>query len=115
MTEIRTPISTDHFPVLFSHSTSKKSTNRGKGFWKFNTSVTKDQNNITEIETLIRNFRTKNESLFNRKLKLERLEYESRNFTIWHTKHVAKEKREQRTELENRLKKFGRNVNEDDN
>ena len=60
MTEILTPVSTNHSLVLFPLSKGK-SKSRGKGFRKFNTSLTKDQN--------IRNFYTKNESLVNCKLK----------------------------------------------
>ena len=55
MTEILTPISTDYSPALFSLSKGKDCL-RGKGFWKFNSSLTKDQNYITEIKKLIRSF-----------------------------------------------------------
>ena len=67
-TEILTPISTDHSPVTFSLSKGKDCL-RGKGFWKFNTSLTKDQTYIHEIKKLIRSFCTTNESLLNRQLK----------------------------------------------
>ena len=93
MTEI------DHSPVLFSLG-KEKTKIRGKGFWKFNSSLIKDQNYITEIKKLIRNFSNENESLFNCQLKWELLKYEVRKFTIKYTKHVAKEKRQQRTNLE---------------
>ena len=90
MTEIPTPISKDRSPVLFSLS-KEKSTIRGKGFWKFNSSLTKDQNYIIEINKLIRNFCTKNESLFNLQLKWEPLKYEVRKlFTIQYAKHFTK-------------------------
>ena len=74
-TEILTPISTDHSPVLFSLSKGNDCL-RGKGFWKFNSSLTKDQNYITEIKKLIRSFCTTNESLYNHQLKWELLKYE---------------------------------------
>ena len=48
MTVIRTPISTDHSPVLFSLS-KEKCCLRGKGIWKFDSSLTKDQGYIIEI------------------------------------------------------------------
>ena len=38
-----------------------------------------------------------------------------KGLTIRYTKHVAKEKQQQRTKLENQLKKLERNVNVDDN
>ena len=67
MTEILTPISADHSSVLFSLS-KEKARIRGKGFWKFNNSLTKDQNYIIGIKKLIRNFSNENESLFNSQL-----------------------------------------------
>ena len=112
MTKILTPISTDHSPVLFSLS-KEKTAIRGKGFWKFNSSLTKDQNYITEIKKLIRNFSNENESLFNHQLKWELLKYEVRKFTIKYTKHVAKEKRQLRTNLENQLKKLAEKLDDD--
>ena len=81
MTEILTPISADHSPVLFSLS-KEKTTLRSKGFWKFNSSLIKDQNYISEIKKLIRNFSNENESLFNRQLNLELLKYEVRKLTV---------------------------------
>ena len=102
-----TPISTDHSPVLFSLS-KEKTTPWGKRFCKCNNSLTKDQNYIIEIKKLIRNFSNKNESLFNCQLKWDFLK-----FAIKCRKHVAKEKPQQRTNLENQLKKLKRNLDED--
>ena len=103
MTEILTPISTDHSPVLFSLSKGKDCL-RSKGFWKFNSSLTKDQNYITEIKKLICSFCTTNESLFNCQLIWKLLKCEVRKFTINYTKQTAKEKQQQQTNLENQLK-----------
>ena len=64
MAEILPPISTYHSPVLFSLSKEKTAIG-GKGIWKFNSSLTKDQNYITEIKKLIRNFPNEIESLLN--------------------------------------------------
>ena len=52
---------------------------------------------------MIRSFCTANKSLSNRHLKWEFLIYEVREFTINYTKHIAKKKRQQRTNLENQL------------
>ena len=68
MTEILAPIPTDHSLVPFSLS-KEETTIRGKGFWKFNSSLTKDQNHIIYINKLNPNFPNKNESLFNCQLK----------------------------------------------
>ena len=112
MTDILTPISTDHSPVLFSLS-KEKTTIRGTGLWKFNSSLTKDQNYKTEIKKLIRNFSSENESLLNCQLKWELLKYEVRKFTVKCMKHVAKEKRQLKTNLENQLKKLEGKLDED--
>ena len=48
-TEILTPISTDHSPVLFSFSKGGDCL-RGKRFWKFNSFLTTDQIYITELK-----------------------------------------------------------------
>ena len=48
ITEILTPISTGHSPVMFSLS-KEKGCFRGKGILKFNSSLTKDQDYIIEI------------------------------------------------------------------
>ena len=45
MREILTPISVDHSLVFFSFS-KEKDCLRGKGFWKFDISLTKNQNYI---------------------------------------------------------------------
>ena len=67
-TDILTPISIDHSPVLFSLS-QEKGNIRSKGFWKFSSSLFKDQNCINEIKDLIRDFNTKNDCDFSRQLK----------------------------------------------
>ena len=91
MTDILTPISTDHSSIFFS-LLKENITIRGTGLWRFNSSLTKDQNCKTEIKKLIRNFSNENEFLSNHQLKWELLKYEVRKFIIKNTKDVAKEK-----------------------
>ena len=83
--------------------------------WKFDSSLTRDQNYVTKIKKLICSFRTTNESLYNRQLKWELLNYEVRNFTTNYMKQIAKEKRHQRTNLENQLEKLEKCLDKDDN
>ena len=97
-TEILTPVLTNHSPVIYSLS-KENDYRRNKGFWKIKSSLTKDQNYITKIKKPIHSFCTTNESLYNRQLKWELLKYEVRKFTINYTKRIAKEKRQQRTNL----------------
>ena len=70
MAEILTPVPTNHSQILFT-SSKGKTTIRGKRFWKFSSSLTKDQNYIIEIKKLIGNFSNENKSFFNCQLKLE--------------------------------------------
>ena len=104
MTDILTPISTDHSSILFS-LLKEKITIRGTGLWRFNSSLTEDQNCKTEIKKLIRNFSNENEFLSNHQLKWELLKYDFRKFTIKYTKHVAKEKQQLRTNFRKSVKK----------
>ena len=83
--------------------------------WKFDSSLTRDQNYVTDIKKLICSFRTTNESLYNRQLKWELLNYEVRKFTINYMKQIAKEKRHQRTNLENQLEKLEKCLDKEDN
>ena len=103
--DILAPISTDHSPVLFSLSQEKDNI-RSKGFWKFDSSLIKDQKYINEIKDLIRNFDTKNDCNFSRQLKWEFLKYEIRKFTIHYTKGLVKERQQKILNLESELKKL---------
>ena len=114
MIDVLNPISIDDSPVLFSLSKGRDCL-RGKGFWKFNSSLTKDQNYIIEIKKLIHSFWTANKSLFNHQLKRKLLKYEVQRFTSNHTKHIAKEKSQQRINLENQLQILEKSVDENDN
>ena len=108
-----TPIST-YSPVLFSLS-KETGCLRCKRIWKFNSSLTKDQGYINEIKNMIRSFCNANKCLSNRQLKLELLIYEVRKVTIYYTKQIAEENRQQKTNLENQLKILAKNLDEDDN
>ena len=94
-TEILTPVLTNHSPVIYSLS-KENDYRRSKGFWKFKSSLTKDQNYITKIKKPIHSFCTTNESLYNRQLKWEFLKYEVPKLITNYKKPVAKEKRQQR-------------------
>ena len=75
---------------------------------KIYSSLTKYQNYIIEIKKLIRNFCSKNESMFNSQLKGKLLKYQVEKFTVRYRKHTAKPR--QRINLENQLKNLERNL-----
>ena len=91
--------------MLFSLS-KEKGNIRSKGFWKFSSSLIKNQNYINEIKYLIRNFNTKNDCDFSRQLQSGFLKYEIRKFTIHYTKGLAKERKRKISNLESELKKL---------
>ena len=95
MTEILTPVSTDHSPVLFSFS-KEKFTITDKGIWNFNSSFTKDQNYIIEIKKVIHNFSNENESLLNCQLKWEFLKYEVKKLS---TRNMLQKKNGNREQI----------------
>ena len=91
--------------MLFSLS-QEKGNFRSKGFWKFNSSLIKDQKYINEIKDLIPNFDTKTDCNFSRQLKWKFLKYEIHKSTIHYTKGLAKERKQKVLNLENELKKL---------
>ena len=91
--------------MLFSLS-QEKGNIRTKGFWKFNSSLIKDQNYINEIKDLILNFDTKNDCDFSRQLKWEFWKCEICKFSIHYTKSLAKERKQKISNLESELKKL---------
>ena len=107
-------LSTDHSPVTISIS---KSENRihGHGFWKFNSSLLSDQNYVTKTKNLIQTFHSNQNLIPNAQLKWELLKYKIRKFTINYSKKLAKERKENKTLLENKLKELEGNLNTEDN
>ena len=90
---------------MFFSLSQKKGNIRCKGFWKFSSSLIKDQKYVNEIKDLIRNFDTKNDCNFSRQLKWKFLKYEIRKFTIHYTKGLAKERKQNILNLDSELKK----------
>ena len=107
-------LSTDHSPVTISISKSKNCIH-GHGFWKFNSSLLSDQNYVTKTKSLIQTFHSNQNLILNAQLKWELLKYKIRKFTINYSKKLAKEFKENKTLLENKLKKLEGNLNTEDN
>ena len=104
-------LSTDHSPVTISISKSKNCIH-GHGFWKFNSSLLSEQNYVTKTKSLIHS----NQNLIpNAQLKWELLKSKIRKFTINYSKKLAKERKENKTLLENKLKELEGNLNTEDN
>ena len=109
-----TALSTDHSPVTISIPKSKNRIH-GHSFWKFNSSLLSDQNYVTKTKNLIQTFHSNQKFTPNAQLKWELLKYQIQKFTMNYSKKLAKERRENKTLLENKLKELEGNLNAEDN
>ena len=107
-------LSTDYSPVTISISKNKNHIH-GHGFWKFNSSLLSDQNYVRKIKNLIQTFDSNQNFISNAQLKWELLKYEIRKFTINYSKKLAKERKENKTLLENKVRELEANLNTEDN
>ena len=91
-TDVLASILTDHWSITFSYCKNEES-NRGRGFWKFNNSLTENDEYIHQMKRFISD--TLNE-LFNENIlddqekKWEYLKYHIRKYTINSSKKLAK-------------------------
>ena len=74
-----------------------------------------DQNYVRKTKNLIQTFHSNKNLILNTQLKWELLKYEIQKFTINYSKKHAKERKENKTLLENKLKELKDNLNTEDN
>ena len=104
-TDILASFSTDHSPIMFSLRQSKEES-RGKGLWKFNSSLITNNNYVDQMKNHI-NATLKcldEENIIDEQLRWEYLKYEIRKFTVQFSKENAKKMKLERVCLENRIK-----------
>ena len=115
-TDILASFLSDHSPVFFTSSDSALDT-YGKGLWKFNSSLIKNEEYVSamkkHIMVTIKNF--EKENINDDQILWEFLKYEIRNFTIMFTKKHAKTVRQEKEKLENELKILEDNLNQSEN
>ena len=96
-TDILAAFSTDHSPILLSFQKDIVHT-RGKGLWKFNSSLTENKVYIEKmkqhISDTLKTIEHKNQ--FDDQMKWEYLKFEIRRFTRSFSKRYAKEQRQER-------------------
>ena len=106
-TDVLASFSTDHSPIKFSFSENHEFL-RGKGFWKFNSSLINNKEYIDKMRKFI--FDTLNEIEckynFDNQMKWEYLKFEIRRFTRVFSKLYAKNQRQERIKLETNLKYY---------
>ena len=82
---------------------------------KFNSFLLSDQNYVTKTKNLIQTFHSNQNFITNAQLKWELLKYKIWKFIINYSKKLAKERKENKTLLENKLKELEGNLNTEDN
>ena len=108
-TDILTALATDHSPVIITLNKGNKFRN-GLGTWKFNNSLTLDENFIKTLKSFISDLVNTLEVKHNHQLRWELIKYEVRKFTIHYSKEKAKKQRKLKQELETRLLYIDSNI-----
>ena len=103
-TDTLAAFSTDHSPITFSLCHLKEFP-RGKGLWKFNKSLIKNENYREQMKTLIKHvlYNLDQDNIVDPQFRWEYLKYEIRKFSIHFSKGIARNKKIERTYLENKL------------
>ena len=104
-TDTLAAFSTDHSPITFSLCHLKEF-QRGKGLWKFNKSLIKNENYREQIKTLIKHVLNilDQDNIVDPQFRWQYLKYKIRKFSIHFSKGIARNKKIERTSLENKLK-----------
>ena len=86
---------------------------RGKGFWKFNNSLTSNDDYVEKMKNQISETirMLDQDKITDKHLRWEFLKYEIRKFTINFSKKLVKEENKDRNFLEKELKKLEKNLN----
>ena len=100
-TNILPSFCSDHSPLFVNYQTSNDF-HLGKHFWKFNSSLRKDEEYVKQMKQHIQNVKHQFDPLFKEKpqVQWEFLKYEIRKFSIAFSKKKSKEKRENLALLE---------------
>ena len=103
--DILAAFSTDHSPVIFSLLLNKDK-NRGKGLWKFNNSLTANDEFVDKMKIYIKDIleNMDKENIIDEQLRWEFLKYEIRKFSIIFSKSLAKIKKIETSSFESKLK-----------
>ena len=106
--KIETAVMTDHSPLISSFKSQTEQNKRGANFWKYNTSLNDNQDYISKIESLIAEkvIEYNTEHITDKQIIWELLKYEIRKFTMKFSKELAREKKLELENLEQKLKFF---------
>ena len=110
-TNILPSFCSDHSSLFINCQTSNDF-HLGKYFWKFNSSLTKDEEYVKQMKEHIQNVKHQFDSIFKEKpqAQWEFLKYEIRKFSMAFSKKKSKEKRENLARLEEKLNELEQNL-----
>ena len=112
-TDIIPSIGTDHSAIIIEFKQSQQF-QRGKGYWKFNSSLVNDESYVKSLKENIENWRSEIEEVNDSRLKWEYLKYKIRDFTIIFSKSKHKQINEAEKYLTNNLKILEEKIDLDD-
>ena len=110
-TDIKPSIKSDHslINITFNISGTQK---RGRGFWKFNTSLLKDSDYISRINECLKQCSTKYKDISDKNLVWDTVKCEIRSETISYSTYKAKHNRQLESDLAQRLHELETNMSE---
>lgn len=87
---------------------------RGRGFWKFNAGLLREQDYVDQVKNMLQELRTKYRALQDKGLKWDTIKCEIRGLTIRYSKRRARQQRERYKELKVKLDQLTNQANEND-
>ena len=108
-TDVLTSFCTDHSPIFFSLQL-KGMPIRGKGFWKFNNSLTSNAEYVEKMKNQISETLLDQDKITDKHPRWEYLKYEIRKFTMNFPKNLVKEEDKDGNFSEKELKKLEKSL-----
>ena len=95
-----TAVQSDHAPILLHVSSMKEDQSWGRGYWKFNNSLTKDDHFIESLKSYIKNFKP---SFDDPRLNWEFLKYKIFRFSKGYANEQTEKRKTRRTAVEKKV------------
>ena len=102
-TSIKTAIRTDHLTIVISFNSLDEQI-RGPSYWKFNSSLTEDENYVSAINAKIPEWLEEFNEVTDKRVLWDLIKYRVRQFTIKYSQERAQKKRQDLVEIETSLK-----------
>ena len=93
-------LQSDHAPTLLHVSSMKEDQSRGRGYWKFNNSLTEDDHFVESLKSYIKNLKL---SFDDPRLNWEFLKDKSFRFSKGYANEQAEKRKTRRTDLEKKV------------